>query len=568
MALHFSGRSPALRHLHLGLAVFCALLLAWKFTLLPRININWDEFFFLSSVYEFQRGALANGFQTFYVRLFGWVPALADGEIDQVIAGRHLMFLVRVGTCALLLALGQMLTGRTGAWAAVFLALSFPYLIRHGEALRADPMICLLFLGSAALLVWRPSHALSVTAAAALAALAFMISVKAVFYFPTLGALLLIPWLAGKDSRGTLTRVLIFGAIAAALAAWLTWLHIAGIRPGAADVALRTASSVGRRMLEPPPMDVLWSTLQRDWMFWLLVVTGGGLAIRMAITGPPAERGRALALLALLLPLATLPFYRNSYPYFYVAIVPGACLAAGLVVAWIARRFAGHPSRIVAMLALLLAPAAVNAVTTLRALSADTVRDQRFIVDAIHGLFPEPVPYIDRCGMIASFPKAGPLMSTLYLARYRSVGKPIMPGLLRSRQPVFLLNNVAGLQLGGPWDPNEPNRLLQEDFEYLQANFVQHWGPLWVAGKTVEARMNQPTPFEMPVAGPYTVQADGEVILDGKPVRGGEALFLRQGPHTLRASAQEQTVTLRYGKLLPRPPPPPDRRPLVMFLGL
>jgi hypothetical protein len=61
----------------------------------PLININWDEFRFLSRIYELDRGELGSAFQTFHVELFRWLLGTPGNEADQVIAGRTFAFALR-----------------------------------------------------------------------------------------------------------------------------------------------------------------------------------------------------------------------------------------------------------------------------------------------------------------------------------------------------------------------------------------------------------------------------------------------------------------------------------------
>src|SRR4051812_18833083 len=64
-----------------------AALVVLKLLLISRININWDEFLFLSHVHSLVRGDLGSVFQTAYTHLFTWLPALGD-EMTEIIVAR------------------------------------------------------------------------------------------------------------------------------------------------------------------------------------------------------------------------------------------------------------------------------------------------------------------------------------------------------------------------------------------------------------------------------------------------------------------------------------------------
>src|SRR5512145_509091 len=62
-----------------------------RMNVIANLNINWDEFLYLSQIYEYLRGDLDLKLQTFHVHFFGWLPGVSVNEVDQVIAGRAVM---------------------------------------------------------------------------------------------------------------------------------------------------------------------------------------------------------------------------------------------------------------------------------------------------------------------------------------------------------------------------------------------------------------------------------------------------------------------------------------------
>ena len=65
--------------------------LAARAALVFSLNINWDEFFYLSHIYGYERGELAVQLQMFHVHLLGWLTSVSGNEVDQILAARVLM---------------------------------------------------------------------------------------------------------------------------------------------------------------------------------------------------------------------------------------------------------------------------------------------------------------------------------------------------------------------------------------------------------------------------------------------------------------------------------------------
>jgi hypothetical protein len=560
------------RIVRFALVAAVLVLLFLKYRLLPLLNINWDEFRFLSRIHEFDRGELGTAFQTFHVEFFRWLAGISGNEVDQVIAGRTVAFGLRLTSAFLIFLIGRRLLGVTGALFAVLASLGFSHLMRHGEAFRADPMIACLFLATAALLILRMSSASAVALSAVALATASLVSIKSALYLPTVGMI----FAAHLIAPGRVLLVRRFGLFCVVgLVAYfgLQALHAAALPATgieAVPAATAQAARVGRSVLGATPFyDALADTLRLDRAFWLLLVAGAAIALTEALRGAGEARRHGVILLGFLLPLGALFFYRNTFAYFYVVIIPAAALLCGLVPArieaWLARRPVLADSAVLA----LAIPLALTGWRCYTLLDADAIAPQRRVLEAVREVFPTPVPYIDRCSMVAAYPTVGPFMSTFVLSGYRERGAPIMPALVRERQPVFVLANVEGLDIAVPWEATErsPHRLLRDDFDYLKAHYVRHWGPLWVAGVELAVGTGGEAAFELPVAGLYTVETRGSVELDGKPVENDAALRLETGPHAMRSRDTPKVVRLRYGDHLPRPAAPPPVGPLFLDLG-
>jgi hypothetical protein len=216
----------------------------------------------------------------------------------------------------------------------------------------------------------------------------------------------------------------------------------------------------------------------------------------------------------------------------------------------------------------LLAPTTLIAALWARARKPRELRPQVVLVDGVHDVFPQPVPYIDRCAMIGSFPKVGPFMSTWAMSDYRHRGEPVMRRLLREEQPQFLLQNVGALRTDKTFGRAgaRGHRLLREDFELLQESFIPHWGPLWVAGKVVALEAGGPdVETEVFIPGPYVVEAGFPVQVDGAWHEPGDVVDLDVGVHKVRSDGAS-AVAFRTANAGPAPRRRPPRQASI-FTG-
>lgn len=546
--------------------------LVLRYLLLDRTSINWDEFHFLNHVYLTAEGEQTRAVQTFHGRLLGWLTGWPGHEADQVVAGRHVMFTLVAVSCGLWAFVGYRLIGGSAGLFAAFVAGSFAYALGHSTAFRFDPLLMSSFAGSAALLLTASRPRLSAALAGGLFGLAIAVSLKAALFAPALLALVGLPILVQDHRRSACVRVALFATGAIATATVLLAVHSLGLSDGEATVGLTISDAAGKAVdlgnLLPQPI-VLTESLSWDAPMWLLMAIGLVLLIVHAVRGGDrVERVRALQILALATPLVTLGFYRNSYPYYYPTILPGACLLAGYL--WHSIETLRRPLVAVALAATCALPVAYKAARWFSHNDDNQTTVQRYVVDAVHQVFAEPVPYMDRAGMISSFDKVGPLMSTWVMSGYQRRQELIVPELLRTEQPVFILANSPGLELWRPWQQVPAQyRFLPGDYQALRQNFIPHWGPILVAGKSVRLSASEAVAVDIVIAGPYTVEAAGPVVIDGKSHQPGDVAVLEPGPHeVVAADATTDRLTLRYGDRLPRPAGQPIAAPIFQPFSL
>lgn len=534
-----------------------AVLLALKLQLIFTQNINWDEFFYLSMVHSALRGDLAIALQTVHVHAFYWLPQVSGSEIDQVVAARGVMFAFQVGTCGLIYLVGRRLFSPAAAVIGVLAYLTLSNTVDHGTSFRADPIAAFLLMAALWLIVRNRSGMAEIVAAGVLTAVAGLVTIKSIFYVPTLvlAVLCLTP---EQRAQRRVIEFIVLGLTALAAFALFYIAHSASLN-GAKNihaVNLVTHSSAKMIQLDNlfPRNRYLTFSLRRDWVVWVLVLGGFVVALAAAVFG--RRRLRGVGIVGLGLPLLTFAFYRNAFPYFYVFVLAAPAVLAAGVFDGLARSQM-QSRRFHWVVAMTMVVLAVIPIARYLRNDVDRTAAQRQHIDVVHRMFPRPVPYIDRSSMVASFPKVGFFMSTWGMESYLAAGRPIMRGLLTRHHPVFVLANVDSLRLDAPRMQVSGTKrygLLPADHSVLRENFVHHWGAIWVAGKHLTASvLGRVYQFEILIPGTYSVESAVPVVIDGVEMRPGAKVMLKVGRHTLVSHEAPASIVLRWGTNLYRP---------------
>jgi uncharacterized membrane protein YphA (DoxX/SURF4 family) len=250
-------------------------------------------------------------------------------------------------------------------------------------------------------------------------------------------------------------------------------------------------------------------------------------------------------MVTLWLPITVIAFYRNSYPYFYVFILPTVAVACAVVLAGTFRRYGA---------AFLTAALVANAVAIASFEKHDVLERQRELLAGVEAVFPEPVAYFDYPAMLGIFPKANAFMSSWGSQNYLEGQSPTYGQIMARRAiPLVLENNAmfSNVLTGRP-----DSHFMPADAAALRENYIRFWGPVWLAGR--ELQEDESRTVEIAVPGPYTV-ADGAIVIDGKRYLSGEVVQLDRKSYRLRAS--DSSVRLIWGDHLVRPDSPPPAPP-------
>lgn len=538
-------RAPAI----LGL-VFCLIaVMAVRLYLAFTYEINWDEFLNLSMVHDFARGDLKEQLQTAFVHGFHWVAAVSQNEVDQVIAARLVMFVIASATVLFIFAIARRFMPLHAALFAAVCFAAYSFTVRQGASFRTDTMAAGILMAALWVIVTRPMRLYWAALAGALIGVAGMITIKAIFYAPVIAVVLLlnlaVPGPKGPALRyGVTVTVVALAAFAAVfIAHWATL-------PGANSVFAFLDRTTGKTMgsgTNHVLAQYFTLGLVRNPIFWIAAVLGALSAVVWIVRGP--DRVAWLKLLSLGLMLVSLLIYSESYPYFYPFILPPVAVLCGAWLILLGPQI-GKRLALFAALAVIL-----QFGVTLPGLLAQDNKAQHQTLAVVHKMFPQPVPYIDRTSMVSSFPKKGLFLSVWGMTDYYNQGKAAIAEVIQSDQPPFVIANRHMLE----FDNLVPERagkdhfgFLLPDIEALRNNYIPHWGRIYVAGKTVEVGAATVRPFEIQIAGTYTVEASGPVEVNGAIFAPGTTIDLPVGQHSV-SSETPGTVTLRWGTDLYRP---------------
>ena len=561
------AQSAIERRIRLALSLTLAMLLIVSAVRAGLTNIHWDEFHYLSQIYAGQSGNVLQPLVTFHLRLFGWLTRLPGTEADQIQIARYVIFAMQLGTVWLLFKITRYVAGTSATLYALVLFVGSAEMLRHGTDFRPDPINAFFFVLTCWSLLQRRFMA-DMMAAAAMA-VNVMVSIKVVFYAPTL---MLIVF-ASTPPSALLKRFVRLGIGGALFLVLLASYHIhslahnysTGVAAGV-DTISHSATKVFGEFF--PRWRYFVISLTRSPILWLSILWGLSLAI-FSNSRVLSGSQRSLAL-AMILPIAALLIYRNAFSYFYVFLLPATVPCMALGYEYLFQRFRERDSG-AAFLAIITLP--MTAVLMTLAVQIPQIQDhqtgQREHINLVHKMFPQPVPYIDRNGMISSFPRVAPMfMSTWGMEDYRS-GEPMFKKILITKQPPLLIANTPTLDLRNPQGFNPDHvrlPLLEPDFLLLTDNFVHHWGAIFVAGKHFNGLdTGAKIDFRLLIGGTYTIESTAQISINGKLLEPLDIIDLESGIHELRNEwGRKQDVVLRWGDNLPAPQQAEPTQPIYM----
>lgn len=515
-------------------------------------GINWDEFQQYDSVRRLAAGTLEAPLQTFHSHLFGWLLHLPGDVTDHIHSARVIMLLCEVGTAIALFGLARRFASNTAAALISLAYLSGGYVVTQANAFRADPQAALLLMTALWLLACRPLRPAIIVLFGALAGLAAMLTIKVVFYAPAFAGIAWLRWQEEPEKRQFAAQLIacVVASLSgfAMLYAWHT------------SFLAEPQFSTGAKMLGSAWKVVFSEGLFPRWPFLvrqLLLAPHISMLLALSLIMWPKlhlSRAQRLAMAGLMLPLIVLLPYRNSYPYFFVFLLPPILVATAPVMDQIVlKRYGTLP---------IAATMAVIAVFLAFYEPRGILENQKRVIAMAHRIFPEPVTYFDECGYLGDYDRALTFMPSGWgLSEYRRKGIPQFVEIMQRKTVPLLIANqdafTAALE-----NISVPG-LLEPDARALRENYIHHWGVIWVAGRHIPAGPH-PLTIHVRIPGQYTLE-NGGLILDGVSHKPGDIINLKRGIHAIGAP-RPHAATLRWGRHLMIPSElAPDTSPLQLY---
>ena len=199
------------KNLNIFIIALITVELILKLLLTLSSKVSWDEFHYLSQVYEFLRGERISNIQMFHVHLFPWLTKVSDNEIIQIVAARLTLYILLFISCLLIYKIGRYFLSRTSSLFTVLCYLSLSNVMIHGASFRYDSLGSFLFLFSIYMLLAEGDYYKHKAILSGIAmALSFMLSIKASFQLLTLAVFLLCLAAVRKSRKEEIMKIAFF----------------------------------------------------------------------------------------------------------------------------------------------------------------------------------------------------------------------------------------------------------------------------------------------------------------------------------------------------------------------
>lgn len=524
------------------LFLFIFLILISKIHLALKYEINWDEFYYLSFVYKYINSQYLSFFQTFHVHFFSWLQYTSNNEVVQIIYARFVMIIVQIITCYYIFLVSRQFFGLNSSILSIITFQTFSYIINHGASFRTDPIAELFLAITTYFLIKKDFKFFDILLVSVCISLAGLITTKSVLFLPTYTIIIIVRVFLIKDI--TLLRLFNLIAISASMFCLLSFFHYSSINNvsllksmslmnGAADKTLFETSFF-------PGLPYFVHSLLLNPLHWVVIL----LSVVRIFSCNKINKNNKIILFSLVLPTLSLLIYRNAFPYFYGFIFSPLAMIMGLFWSSLLER-----NKVVDRL-LLFTILLVFFFNIYRfsyySTNYQNNEYQRYFVDVVHDSFPSNVNYIDRCSMISSFNKTSFFMSSWGIEDYNLGNKRFLSDVIKHDNPVFYIENTPDLKVSN--HDELLSRLNDNDIDFLKENYIEFWNQIRIAGKKFSLSEKDIIEFTIFIEGFYTIDTNGNIIIDGEIYSHNDVLYLTKGEHNIQSINGSHDVKIQWGK--------------------
>ncbi|GAA4644296.1 hypothetical protein GCM10023115_22560 [Pontixanthobacter gangjinensis] len=521
------------------LCVMLATVITLQATLIPRLAINWDEFFFYHEVWQFaQDGTLDRAIQTLHVRVFAWITWLPGNAADHIIVARSVMFLFELGTIGAIYALARKFGTHNSALLCALAYVSFGFVFSHGFSFRTDPMAAAFLSGALALFAWKRLSVMWILAISCLVALAFLTTIKSVLWAPAFAGIAWLRWSEADCSLRFAGRLVAIALTVVLAGSTFYWLHSLTLDPQHLTQTGASGKGAAQKMFS--------IGIQPYWRFIPKAVALGIVTTLMMLAAPFNWRGlpspKWIALASLWMPLTTFLFYHNTAAYYYAFILPPVIAAAAPVAGKILEKY--NPWLISLAMACAVPPLLVAPDPAAKA-------NQYLVINTAGKMFEQPVAYFDYAYMLPGFDKKNGFMTPWGIESYLIAQRPIYSQAMQNGPvPLVLENHAAWTKLLRTDEPS--GEFLANDAAAIRETYIHAWGVFWLAG--LELDPSNSVQWNVRVPGCYQIQ-QGVAEIDGRRFDHGAEVKLERGSIKVsNAGKIPLRIIWNKGVTLPRQP--------------
>jgi hypothetical protein len=503
-------------------------------------EINWDEFYYLSFIYQYLEQQPIDVLQTFHVHLFSWLNLVSYNEVNQIIVARFIMLILQLGTGYFIYSISRRYTDSSSALFAVVCYFSFSYVLKMGASFRTDPIatFCLLFCLNF-LLKQKPTSIHSIFSGL-FAALSIIITIKSNIYIPTF---ILISFFTFLDKQSNLKIKIIHITFYISIITFyviLYYFHSHTI--STTDLQDNTVSALnsaqktlnGNELF--PRLNYFIQSIKSNLIYWIIFTISLIELTKQSIN----FNLNSLKLLALVVPLLTIVIYRNAYPYFYPFILASASIICSISWNFLYETFRSFKIHI--GLIFLISINIVNQGFIIPHYKNSSYQYQ--FIETIHKIFPKSTNYLDRCSMISSYNKQGFFMSTWGIESYLENEVRIINKIIKTTPPLFIINNSPLLDIDNR--SNGYYSLFEEDFLAIKDNYISFWNQLYVIGKIINLDDGE---FEILIPGEYRLKSDFGVIINDDFLLPNNDIYLDIGKYKAKSVSNSKDFKLIWSQV-------------------
>ncbi len=534
------------------------------------LEVNWDEFYYLSFIYDYINDRGVNSFQTFHVHFFTWLRWISDNEVKQIITARLIMIILQVFTGFLIFKICRYKFSLTASLFSLLSYFSFSFIISHGASFRTDPIATFFLIISIYYLFFNKESKIKFIISGVFTAASFLITIKSAIYFPVFLFMVLNFIFISKNKIFSIGYLfLYFVSTIIVFFILYTWhSNVIGYFDFYKDSEVITGGAektFGHGDIFPS-INVFIVSFIENILYWIVFIYGVKNVILLFSKKMLADKYYCFIVSSIICVIFTFLIYRNAYPYFYSFILAPVCILFAFSWDFFFYRERDKTKKFyyfIILLSYFLISIVYDGFIEPYKRSLDY---QNKFIETVHEIFPYPVPYIDRCSMIPSFSKKGFFMSSWGVENYLDRGGEVLSYTVEKYAPVFLIINSPFLDFNSEYHSQWSNVLYKNDLKSLKDNYIKHWNELYVAGKVINLNNSiKKVDFNINIAGLYTLESDSLVFIDKELIHPMQTVNLSKGIHQIKTYKNNGEFILRWGNSLYRPEE--DIRVVPIFTG-